>query len=484
MRLKSILTILLGLVLTSGLYAQGGGSISAADARTTGLAKTYTAVSRGVYSIGRNPANLAIEQDHKFEISTVLPLPNMTIRSGFDFMSIDDYNYYFGWNGDYNAEGEKIGRKWTQEDKEDFYALFDDGGKIIADVFIPYFAISYNAGEKIGAFAFSIGDVISANVSLPSTFAELALNGNEIGRVYDFGDTEGSAWALRKYTLSYARSMDFIEQNIFKNLYFGVSLHMVQGFAYAEIERMNTELMVTDNNIITGMGDYRLNMALSPAFGMSYDFDETTDNRESDMGPFPETAGSGFGFDIGFGAELDNVWSFGLALTDVGGITWDTEAVVYESNSPLYLDDLLEEDQRNAFVDSISAEGRYISEHSTGLPTALRLGVAMQLDKFLKGNFPGTMLLAFDYNQGFNNMPGNSMKPRFSVGAEWKPGDYIPYIRTGFSFGGRDVFGWAFGIGVQAGPLEFNIASQDFQYVFTPNAARRVSIALGSRWIF
>jgi hypothetical protein len=125
-----------------------------------------------------------------------------------------------------------------------------------------------------------------------------------------------------------------------------------------------------------------------------------------------------------------------------------------------------------------------VNNFSTSLPTALRMGAAFQLDKYLDGNFPGTMLIGFDYNQGFNDQPGNSTVPRFSIGAEWKPMDWIPFIRTGFSFGGVDMFGWAFGIGINAGILKLDFATRDFHYLFMPNQAKRISLAFDSKWDF
>ena len=73
---------------------------------------------------------------------------------------------------------------------------------------------------------------------------------------------------------------------------------------------------------------------------------------------------------------------------------------------------------------------RGIESFSTGLPTAFRFGLGFMLNE--EDNFlPGTLLLGLDYNQGFNDLPGNSKTPRVSFGFEWKPGDWIPYLRSG-----------------------------------------------------
>ena len=119
---------------------------------------------------------------------------------------------------------------------------------------------------------------------------------------------------------------------------------------------------------------------------------------------------------------------------------------------------------------------------STNLPTALRLGASNKFN-FGANSWSGTLLLAMDINQGFNDMPGNSQKTRVSIGAEWKPMDWIPFIRTGFSIGGLTGFQWGLGLGVDAGTLEFNLSTST-QSLISPNSAKFFSVAFNSRWKF
>ena len=62
--------------------------------------------------------------------------------------------------------------------------------------------------------------------------------------------------------------------------------------------------------------------------------------------------------------------------------------------------------------------------------------------------------------------------------------DWIPYIRTGFSFGGLLGFHWGFGLGINAGFLEFNIGTLDLQSLVAPQTGKDFSIALDSIWKF
>jgi len=62
-------------------------------------------------------------------IGLPLPLPNIGGSIGTNFMTIDDYNYFFGTQTT-DATGKKIGRTLTDADKQRFNNLFSNGGTI------------------------------------------------------------------------------------------------------------------------------------------------------------------------------------------------------------------------------------------------------------------------------------------------------------------------------------------------------------------
>ncbi|RMD48037.1 MAG: hypothetical protein D6830_07665, partial [Ignavibacteria bacterium] len=92
--MKTIKNIFLLLFVTTVLYAQGGGSSGMVDARATAMGKTYTANSRGVYTFGLNPANLAMPNETDFEMAIGFPLPNLNFGIGNDFINIEKFNYF------------------------------------------------------------------------------------------------------------------------------------------------------------------------------------------------------------------------------------------------------------------------------------------------------------------------------------------------------------------------------------------------------
>jgi hypothetical protein len=108
-----------------------------------------------------------------------------------------------------------------------------------------------------------------------------------------------------------------------------------------------------------------------------------------------------------------------------------------------------------------------------------QLGAAVSVNDlpFMGNKFPGQMLLAFEYQQGFNHSPGNTTRPRVSLGAEWRPWRWIP-IRSGVSFGGINRFNWAAGFGLDFNFLNLNLGTENFGMLFYPSSYNQLSVGL------
>ena len=158
------------------------------------LAKTYTATTSGIYSIGINPANLSFNNNDFIQFSTLLPLPSISLGTGSSFISMNDINYFFG-----GVNGEA--RYLTEQDKERLNALFDGGGRVFASVNADLFSVSIKPADKIGAFAFSIYDYAGMKARIPGALADLALSGNPVGKKFDLSEADVKVWWLRNYEL-------------------------------------------------------------------------------------------------------------------------------------------------------------------------------------------------------------------------------------------------------------------------------------------
>lgn len=456
---------------TVNLFAQSG-TMGTSDARSSGMGKTFTASSFGLYALGHNPANLYKEYSKNVELILPVPIPNISLQVGTNFMTLDEYNYFFG-SSSIDADGKKVGRYLTDADKDRLKKLFADGGTVSSNASLQWLGLSIKPSESFGTIAFSISDVISSSITFPKGIIDLGMDGNLPNQVYNFNDTQFKAWWLRKYSFSYARSLNIFP--FFKSLSVGVTFSSVQGYFYAGLDHVNTQLTTGDGNIITGKGDFLAHFAASQDFNVKYSFDEASKKSDFKYSPFPKSAGSGLGVDIGLNARVNDYVSVAFAVTDIGTVKWTEKVAEYSSNKAIYLDDLTSQSQRDSLVNALTGKdnGKYVKEISTELATALHLGVAVRLSK---------VLLAADYNQGFNEQPGNTKKSRFSFGADWSLG--VLALRTGLSFGGLDKFNWGAGFGLDFGILEMNFATPDLQYAFSPNTAKRVTVAIDSRWKF
>lgn len=478
---KVTLLLLIYFVLITNIFAQGFGSSGAINAKNISLGGTNAVSARGVYAIGVNPANLVVDQDHKIEISSILPLPTINLSIGNDFITLEDYQYFFtGVEGD---NGEISGKYLNNSEKNKFLNLFENGSMVNTNLGTTLLSFSFYPSKELGAFGFSIQDLSSAKFSLPKQIFELVLFGNETGKVFELNDMDVQAWYLRNYSITYSRDLSKYFPDAFRFFSAGISLKMVQGFFYAGVDKINTTLETLPNYNIGVNGDSRMLIAASPDFGMVYDFEDDTVERESNVGLFNSPAGVGFATDLGFYAELNKAWSIAFALTDLGSINWNEGTAEYSSNGSLILDDVTDETLVDSLVDVITGEGKYTDAFSTPLSTAMKIGVGFKVEKYFKGNFPGEMLIELNYHQGFNNMPANSTIPRFSLGAEWMPSNWFR-LRSGISVGGYDDFNWAFGLGFDAGIVDFDLATAYTNSYFNGNSAKRIGLAISSRWTF
>ncbi len=475
--MKKIIILFTFVLFSTVTIAQSGGSVGVTDAISAGMGNTYITTSTGVYAVGKNPANLMLSEDNHFEFATVLPFPNFGLYVGADFITFEEFNYYFGGE---EVNGQTEGRLLTNEDKSNLKNLFEDGGITYAGVSVNYLSLMYKADKDIGAFGFSITDNFGASIDFPKGIIDLALEGNPVGSVYSFDGAHIKASYYRDYAFSYAREFTNLFDDSFKMFSAGITMKIIQGFAYVETERMNSSIETGPKSELITTGDILAHASFSPDFGVKYDFDST--DVESNATPFPTPAGNGFGVDLGFAAQLDDIWTFGLSITDIGSINFTERVAEFKSDKALIVEDISSQEQRDSLVEVFRGEGSLIDEISSALPTALRMGASARVDK-LVNDFPGTLLVALDYNQGFNDKIRNSTKPRFSLGAEWRPFEAWP-IRTGFSFGGRDGLAWSFGTGADLGIVELNISAFRFGNLFDASNASKFTVAFGSRWKF
>jgi len=491
--MKKIINLL---VITFGLFAQNGlGSDGAFDPTSYGMANTYVVSSRGIYSFGKNPANLVqsniFGDNYNFDLYIPL-LPSLKFSAYRNFMTFEEINYFFG--GVKGANGETVGRKLTNSDKNKFKDIFSNDAKMELSINTSLLAFSYNMPENYGSFGFALNSRFVSDVQLPKSFFHFLIDninlpeGTNSLKLLNFNKLNIKAGVFTEYNFSYSRYINEVKIDGFKNISAGLSFKIVNGLAYAKTQSNELSILTENlnNNVTTTITNkFKILIATSPDMNVKYDFDSIASDGSANVSPFSKPAGSGLGFDIGFSASTsDDLFLLGFAITDIGSVKWDKKIAVYEANNSRKITSFTDKKQTENLGDSLKYYGRYTGSFTTSLPTALRIGVATELQKFIK-EIPGRLFVEFNYNQGFNNELGNSTTPRFSLGFNYNiPSEWAPYIRTGFSAGGKYGFNWAFGLGFDTGLWEFDIATLDLYSLFAPNSSRKFNFAIGNRWKF
>ena len=452
--MKKIITIFIIYIFTLQFSFAQYGSYGVTDAQTVALGNTFGS-SFSTLAIGKNPAFLSYAPDTNNYIA--FQFPNLSAKAVESTMSIEDYNKYFNY-----TEAKEL----SDEEKIDFYNSFDDNNGIYFNLGSKIFALAVKPSDDLGTFGLSVTDYVAGTGKIPLTLIDLIINGNTPKTTYKFDDFSFNMWWIRAHTLSWAKEiMKFDDEGFIKNLSVGASAKYISGLSYAGVENFSAELTTGENHQLSGSVNYLANSAIPDDLS----------------GYFVDPSGSGFGFDIGFAADLAHSIKVGLAVTDIGSITWDNQAEEYIANGDIYIDDLFDKNQRNDLKNFLNSSSYPVGSFSTSLPTALRLSMAYNISEDIE-SVPGDMTLQIGYNQGFNEMPGNSLTPRIGLGVRWKTFSFLPILSTGISNNRAGGLAWSLGLGYSTNVLDFCIASQDILSFINSGSSPHLSFAMNFIW--
>jgi hypothetical protein len=446
------MALVVGLALAGRAIVAFG--FAEADARRLGLGGAYVAVARGVRSVNVNPANLALPRDRKLSIE----LFSFGGGIGNNAIPLDLYN-------DVNG-----GTRWTDAQKQKILDAVEGGKLDIAAAFevLPLFNVAYDR------FALTVVGQGAAKGTIPPEPIDLLLFGNRLGQRFSLDAAGGSGWGIIGVQLSASHPFTISQRMIrwlprnWRQIAVGGTVKILHGLAFAGVER-SSGFVETREGGIAAEGEFITRRA-----GF---------NR-------PSKGGSGFALDLGVAAQPDERLSVSLVLQNLlGQMIWQDdvlrERVAFGAEAATAADLLADGDgddtgafERlfNAGIDTTDASfvdprGRWVPGFSftTDYPALMRMGAAYQVR-------PRDLLLAFEYEQGFNDNPGVSKTPRLSIGGEYTPRDFLA-LRMGFAAGG--VFGRvsSLGLGLRAKAFRFDVASA-VQEAFLPNNAEGVGFAL------
>lgn len=445
------------LLLAGTLQSQTIGT----SARITGMGNSSVALVRGLDALNVNPAQIVPDEDFTVSFG-VLPF---TANAGMDFMTYELYNKYF--TGTVGGDRKRTPTYLTTADKMAILSSFEgDVGNFSHD--IRYTLFNALVTTKLFTIAFGVSERTGSNIALPKAYADFMLFGNPPGKTFDFSQTKVSSTWTRDYSLTIGREV--LARRDMK-LLAGVSLKMVQGMAYFEVERFNSSFVTDpDNYEVRGTADMVARYA-----GTS---DWLSANNDFHYALLPSPVGSGFGIDVGAHLTLNRMFSASVSLTDFGSVTWDRGAKEIVANEDFVISDLTTDEQVEEIKQRLNGTEHDIASFSSPLPTAILLAGSISLanipDKNRDWHF------TFAYRQGFNNVAGNSTSPQFGLGTEFEVFRNVR-LRLGLHTGAIRPVTFAAGIGFWADNFKLDIGTLDILPHVSQNFSA-VAVGISTHW--
>jgi len=349
---------------------------------------------------------------------------------------------------------------FSEYEKEEAIMNFTDS-RLLINLGAMYGGLSFY-DPKIGGFGFNVRERFSWSSNLNSKSAEFLFKGYNsdfFDTLIQQGDTIGVAKELemvskvfrgtriqlqwfREFNFGYGRQLVNNDQLTW---YAGVGLKYLTGYAIFEYGYEDDGLVAYS--------------AITPSFDINYSVSSPSLIEGNDF----QNVGHGFGFDVGSTLVIKNKIKVGLAVCDIGSITWDGN--VYKGQ-----DGLLEtietsglENYANIYeeVSNISLEntdwGNWegLNELTVNLPTNLRAGASYLIGQ--KAEVGGDMYLPL------NEEPGNFEKIVAGVGGRFKP---IPWFELSAGVISGGYFGVAVPLGFSFTPINRESLSWELGFAF------------------
>ncbi len=390
-RLRNITTIFLLLGIGQSLPGQ-----QAFDARAAGMAFSNGADTRGLQSVGLNPATLALKNDFKFEFN----LFSVNATANNNSFRKSQYDEYF-----------TTGKRLTSEDIQDILSSIPEKG-----LRVDGFARVNTLAFYMPNFSISFVGIGVATATVPRSAFELPLNGNaEPGRIYNLDNTDGGDWVGTGVLMSGALPLLSRPEATLNLFSLGATVKYITGYHYIQVEKSAGQLR-----------DFSL-AANDPYVYLN-----------GEMEIFSSEGGKGFGADLGALATFDEKFTVGLTVLNLASsVKWDVRTekqLLSIRGDSLSLPNRVQ-DSLIVHRDTTVSIGSFDSR----LPTVLDLAMAYRASRHF--------LLAAEYEQGLNERMGGTTRARVSAGLEYTGLPVLP-LRAGFTYGAQTGSSLALGFGI------------------------------------
>mgnify|MGYP000111978485 CR=1 FL=1 len=439
--MKNVLLLIVISLSCLWSFGQGEGSVFTSTGR--GVATTF---STDYQALGINPANLGWSKEFKgktiaiglFETGFSLETKLINNPAVKDIRALP-FNFSLDGSKKYN----------------DFAELSSDlqtGAKLNVDARL--FGVALTT-KRLGGFAFSITERYSMQMNLSKNVADIMTFGfgapyfdsllvNQNGSVYKVENTPNNYDSLQQDTSVNILAGTSSDPKSIPGLFEGTSLKVSWirefnfGYGIGLIKKKGFGLYVgVGVKYLQGMALLDVNSSATQLNGfLSY---SPTITDPSNLGLFsvgnfkfklPKAAGEGFGVDLGINMKLFKRIKLGVAVNDIGSITWTKNTYNVSTDTALnqfrasgfYKDSSsIQSNSGGATFDSLFNTLVTINsgnfERKVALPSVLRLGASFQLGKILE--------IGGEIISPLNSNPGNFATSIYSFGGDLKVGPFI-----------------------------------------------------------
>ncbi|NVO86665.1 DUF5723 family protein [Hymenobacter terrestris] len=207
-------------------------------------------------------------------------------------------------------------------------------------------------------------------------------------------------------------------------------------------------------------GDLRAYSSLSPLFNVDYGNVTTNPSFNLKTGAGLKPVGEGHGFDVGVAAEVGKAVRLGLALTDLGHMTWTGNLLTANDQKLKKLKsegigsyNFIKEAAEifGTGTDSLF-EYKADQERRANLPTKLRAGAGVRLSEYFEAGLDVTLPL--------NDVAGNFITPFVGAGLDFKPTRWLR-LSSGLSGGAGYGLSVPLGLTISTSFYEAGVSTRD-----------------------
>ncbi len=408
------------------------------DARGLGLCNAYTVTSRGISSVGYNPANLGHTEDLTFSAD----LLDFKISAFNNFLSMALFNRYFTGdrNGDpINLENNIPGRELTHKE----YLLSEipeDGFTVGLGVSVPIPLLNVSVGN----YALTSGIEYFMQNSLPRGLFEMIMEGNQVGKSFDLSLSQD---VLMVTNLGFSFAIPFERYNV------GATIKYLAGIGFAGVDSSGGAFS-TEPTGLESNGFYRYTRAIG---------------------------GNGLAVDVGFSSRKSGNLQYGFAISNViGFINWGNDDNFIAKNIDLIeslvpIRDLLQiSSDSSTFsastlyqmeMENVNVSGAFansdslfqLQEQSVAIPDSIRMNYPAVFRVGASYDYKKDFIFIVDLSAGLDDYYFANRSWRLALAAEWIRFKMVPF-RSGLAFGGPFGREASIGAGVNLLWFDANIA--------------------------